>query len=51
MSVKGGQRMAKTEIRMVRRAMGVSLLEHQGDEEILEEARVELKVMRRRRLE
>ena len=38
---------------MVRRAMGVSLLEHQRNEEILEEARVVQipMVMRRRRLE
>ena len=38
---------------MVRWSMGVSLLEHRTNEEILEEARVELipMVMRRRRLE
>ena len=41
-------------MRMVRWAMGVSLLEHRGNEEILEEAKVEqilATVMRRRRLE
>ena len=32
---------ATTEMRMVRWAMGVSLLEHQRNEEILEEAKVE----------
>ena len=53
MSVKDEKRMATTEMRMVRWAMGVSLLEHQRREEILEEARVEpiATVMRRRRLE
>ena len=45
--------MATTEMRMVRWAMGVSLLEHRRNEEILEEAKVEAiaTVMRRRRLE
>ena len=45
--------MAKTELIMVRWAMGVSLLEHRRNEEILEEAKVEpiATVMRRRRLE
>ena len=40
-------------MRMVRWAMGVSLLEHRRNEEILEEAKVEAiaTVMRRRRLE
>ena len=47
MSVKDERRTATTEIRMVRWAMGVSLLEHRRNEEILEEATV----MRRRRLE
>ena len=53
MSVKDEKRMATTEIRMVRWTMGVSLLEHLRNEEILEEARVEpiAMVMRRRRLE
>ena len=53
MSVKDEKRMATTEMRMVRRAMGVSLLEHRRNEEILEEAKVEpiATVMRRRRLE
>ena len=38
---------------MVRLAMGVSLLEHRRNEEVLEEARVEpiVIVMRRRKLE
>ena len=46
-------KMATTEMRMVRWAMGVSLLEHRRNEEILEEAKVEqiATVMRRRRLE
>ena len=35
MSVKDERRMATTEMRMVRLAMGVSLLEHQRNEEIL----------------
>ena len=53
MSVKDEKRMATTEMRMVRWAMGVSLLEHRKNEEILEEAKVEpiAMVMRRRRLE
>ena len=53
MSVKDEKRMATTEMRMVRWAMGVSLLEHQRNEDILKEAKVELIpiVMRRRRLE
>ena len=41
MSVKDEKRMAITEMRMVRWAMGVSLLEHRRNEEILEEAKVE----------
>ena len=47
------RRMATTEMRMVRWAMGVSLLEHWRNEEILEEAKMEAiaTVMRRRRLE
>ena len=51
--VKDEKRMATTEMRMVRWAMGVSLLEHTRNEEILEEARVEpiATVRRRRRLE
>ena len=53
MSVKYKKRMATTEMRMVRWAMGVSLLEHRRNEEILEEAKVEpiATAMRRRRLE
>ena len=53
MSVKDEKRMSTTEMRMVRWAMGVSLLEHRRNEEILEEAKVEAiaTVMRRRRLE
>ena len=53
MSVKDEKRMATTEMRMVRWAMGVSLLEHRRNEEILEEAKVEAiaTIMRRRRLE
>ena len=45
--------MATTEMRMVRWAMGASLLEHRRNEEILEEAKMETiaTVMRRRRLE
>ena len=52
-SVKDERRVATTEMRMVRWAMGVSLLEHRRNEEILEEAKVEhiATVMRRRRLE
>ena len=52
MSVKDEKRMATTEMRMVRWAMGVSLLEHRRNEEILEEVKVEAiaTVMRRRRL-
>ena len=53
MSVKYETRRATTEMRMVRWAMGVSLLEHRRNEEILEEAKVEATatVMRRRKLE
>ena len=53
MSVKDERHMATTEMRMVRWAMGVSLLKHRRNEEILEEAKVEqiATVMRRRRLE
>ena len=53
MSVKDKKPMATTEIRMVRCAMGMSLLEHQRNEEILREAKVEAiaMVMRRKRLE
>ena len=53
MSVKDEKRMATTDMRMVRWAMGVSLLEHRRNEEILEETNVEpiATVMRRRRLE
>ena len=53
MAVKDEMRMATTEMRMVRWAMGVSLLEHRRNEEILEEAKLEqiTTVMRRRRLE
>ena len=53
MSVKDKKLMATTEMRMVRWAMGVSLLEHRRNEEILEEAKVEAiaTVMRRRKLE
>ena len=36
MSIKYERRMATTEMRMVRWAMGVSLLEHRRNEEILE---------------
>ena len=52
MSVKDEKRRATTEMRVVRWAMGVSLLEHRRNE-ILEEARVEpiVIVMRCRRLE
>ena len=53
MSVKDERRTATTEMRMVRWAMGMSLLEHRRNEEILEEVKVEhiATVMRRRRLE
>ena len=53
MSVKYERRVANTEMRMVRWAMEVSLLEHRRNEEILEEANVEqiATVMRRGRLE
>ena len=53
MSVKDEKRMTTTEMRMVRWATGVSLLEHRRNEEILEEVKVETiaTVMRRRRLE
>ena len=52
MSVKDERRVATTEMTMVRWAMGVGLLEHRRNEEILEEAKVEqiATVMRRRRL-
>ena len=50
MSVKDEKRMATTEMRMVRWAMRVSLLEHRRNEEIFEEAKGEpiATVMRRR---
>ena len=48
MSVKDEKRMATTEMRMVRWAMWVSLLEHRRNEEILEEA---ISMVMRRRLE
>ena len=53
MSVKNEKRMATTEMRMVRWAMGVSLLEHRRNEEILGKAQMEAiaTVIRRRRLE
>ena len=53
MSVKDEKRIATAEMRMVRWAMGVSLLEHRRNEEILEKAKVEAiaTVMRWRRLE
>ena len=53
MSVKDEKRMATAEMRMVQWAMGMSLLKHRRNEEILEEARMEAiaTVMRRRRLE
>ena len=53
MSVKDEKRMATTEMRMVRWPMGVSLLEHRRNEDILEEANVEAiaTVVRRRKLE
>ena len=51
MSIKDEKRMATTEMRMVRWAMGMSLLEHRRNEEILEAARVGPMVMRRRRLQ
>ena len=41
MSVKDKKRMATTEMRIVRWAMGVSLLEHRRNDGILEEAKVE----------
>ena len=41
MSVQDEKLMATTEMRMVRWAMGVSLLEHRSNEEILEEANEE----------
>ena len=51
-TMKDEKRMATTEMRVVRWAMEVSLLEHRRNEEILKEARVEMiaMVMRRRRL-
>ena len=53
MSVKDERRTATTEMTMVRWAMGVGLLEHRRNEEILEEVKVEqiATVMRKRRLE
>ena len=53
MSVNDEKRMATTEMRMVRWPMGVSLLEHRRNEEILEEPKVDaiVTVMRWRRLE
>ena len=52
MSVTDERRMATTEMRMVRWAMGVSLLEHRRNEDILEEAKVEpIAMVMRRRLE
>ena len=53
MSVKYERRVANAEMIMVRWAMGVSLLEHRRNEEILEEANVEqiATVMRGRMLE
>ena len=53
MSVKDEKRMATTEMRMVRWAMDVRLVEHRRNEEILEEAKGEAiaTVMRRRSLE
>ena len=53
MSVNDERRMATADIRMVRWTMGLSLLEHRRNEEILEEAKIEhiATVMRRRRLE
>ena len=53
MSDKYEKRKATTEMRMVRWAMGLSLLEHRINEEILEETKVEAiaTAMRRRRLE
>ena len=53
LSVKDEKRMATTEMRLVRWALGVSQLEHRRNEEILEEARVKpiAMVMRRRRVE
>ena len=53
MSVKDERRTATTEMTMVRWAMGVGLLEHRRNEEILEEVKVEqiATVMGRRRLE
>ena len=53
MSVKDEKRTTITEMTMVRWAMGVGLLEHRRNEEILEEVKVEqiAMVMRKRRLE
>ena len=53
MSVKDEKRMSTAEMRMVRWAMGASLLGHRRNEEILEEAKVEAiaTVMRLGRLE
>ena len=52
MSVTDEKRMATTEMRMVQWAMGVSLLEHRRNEEILEYATVEaIADMTRRRLD
>ena len=41
MAAKYEKRMATTEMRMVRRAMGVTLVEHRRNWEISEEAKVE----------
>ena len=53
MSVKDEKHMTTTEMRMVRLATEVTLLQHRRNEEILEEANVEpiATVTRRRRLE
>ena len=53
MRVKDEKRMGTTDMRMVRWAMGVSLLKHRRNEYILEEAKVDpiAMVMIRRRLE
>ena len=46
--VKDEKRMATAEMRMVRWAMGVSLLEHWRNEEIMQEAKVEQSVCHER---
>ena len=53
MSVKDEKRMATTEMRMMRGAMGVSLLEHRRNQGILEEVKVDpiAMFMRKRRME